>query len=84
MNSSDLGKIIKNARLSKKMTQNDVVGTFITRNMLTKLKSLALPAPSIKTLVFDKCAGSLLTLQLSDEPAMPQIDLLCKTKKGFC
>ena len=36
MNPSLLGKKIKEARLAKKMTQKEVVGNFITRNMLSQ------------------------------------------------
>ena len=38
MNPSLLGKKIKEARLAKKMTQKEVVGNFITRNMLSFAK----------------------------------------------
>lgn len=46
-----LGKRIKEARLSKKMTQNEVVGDFITRNMLSQIESGS-ATPSIKTLEY--------------------------------
>ena len=39
MNSEELGKRIKEARLAKKMTQSELVGTFITRNMLSRIES---------------------------------------------
>ncbi len=51
MDSVQLGKRIKEARLSKKMTQSDVVGDFITRNMLSQIES-GVAFPSIKTLEY--------------------------------
>lgn len=46
-----LGQRIKEARLAKKMTQNEVVGTFITRNMLSQIESGS-AVPSMKTLTY--------------------------------
>lgn len=51
MNSIELGKKIREIRLSKHMTQNDVVGTFITRNMLSQIENGS-AYPSIKTLEY--------------------------------
>ncbi len=51
MNTKELGKKIKEARLAKKMTQSDVVGDFITRNMLSQIES-GTAYPSIKTLEY--------------------------------
>ena len=51
MNQTLLGKRIKEARLSKKMTQSDVVGGYITRNMLSQIESGA-AFPSIRTLEY--------------------------------
>ena len=51
MNRSELGKRIKEARLAKKMTQTEVVGTFITRNMLSQIESGS-ATPSLKTLEY--------------------------------
>ena len=51
MNNIELGKRLKEARLSKKMTQSDVVGTFITRNMLSQIESGA-ASPSLRTLEY--------------------------------
>lgn len=51
MNSTDLGKKIKEARISKKMTQSEVVGDFITRNMLSQIES-GNACPSVKTLEY--------------------------------
>lgn len=49
MNNIELGKKIRETRISKRMTQNDVVGTFITRNMLSQIEN-GTASPSIKTL----------------------------------
>jgi len=49
MDSKELGKKIKEARIAKKMTQSQVVGNFITRNMLSQIES-GVATPSIKTL----------------------------------
>jgi transcriptional regulator with XRE-family HTH domain len=51
MDGTQLGKKLKEARLAKKMTQSDVVGTFITRNMLSQIESGA-AFPSIRTLEY--------------------------------
>jgi len=51
MNNIELGKRLKEARLTKKMTQSDVVGTFITRNMLSQIESGA-ANPSLRTLEY--------------------------------
>lgn len=51
MERAELGRIIKDARLAKKMTQSEVVGTFITRNMLSQIES-GVAVPSIKTLEY--------------------------------
>ena len=51
MNRSELGKRIKEARLAKKMTQTEVVGSFITRNMLSQIES-GVASPSLKTLEY--------------------------------
>ena len=51
MNRAELGKRIKEARLAKKMTQTEVVGTFITRNMLSQIESGS-ATPSLKTLEY--------------------------------
>lgn len=70
MNSEELGKRIKEARLAKKMTQSELVGTFITRNMLSRIES-GNACPSVKTLEYlaerlDLPAGSLISNDGSD------------------
>lgn len=49
--SNELGRRIKEARLAKKLTQAEVVGDFITRNMLSQIESGA-ALPSVKTLQY--------------------------------
>ncbi|MBQ7003633.1 MAG: helix-turn-helix transcriptional regulator [Oscillospiraceae bacterium] len=71
MDNAELGRRLKAARLSKKMTQSDVVGTFITRNMLSQIESGS-ATPSMKTLEY--LAGVLeipmeRLLSDADEPA---------------
>lgn len=51
MDSNALGKKIKSARMAKKMTQSQVVGDFITRNMLSQIES-GTAMPSVKTLEY--------------------------------
>lgn len=72
MNSEELGKRIKEARLAKKMTQSELVGTFITRNMLSRIES-GNACPSVKTLEYlagrlDLPAGSLISDEMQDMP----------------
>lgn len=64
MNRYEMGRRIKEARLAKKMTQTDVAGDFITRNMLSQIESGS-ANPSLKTLeyissVLDIPMGTLL------------------------
>ena len=51
MDNLQLGKRLREARIAKKMTQSDVVGTFITRNMLSQIES-GVASPSLKTLEY--------------------------------
>lgn len=51
MDTKLLGQRIKEARLAKKMTQTEVVGSFITRNMLSQIESGS-AVPSMKTLTY--------------------------------
>lgn len=62
MDPMKLGQRIKEARLSRKMTQNEVVGTFITRNMLSQIESGS-ASPSIKTLEY---LSQVLEIPLSE------------------
>ena len=72
MNSEELGKRIKEARLAKKMTQSELVGTFITRNMLSRIES-GNACPSVKTLEY--LAGRL------DLPAGVLYQTRCRARK---
>ncbi|MBR6103257.1 MAG: helix-turn-helix transcriptional regulator [Ruminococcus sp.] len=51
MSSNQLGRRIKEARLAKRLTQSEVVGDFITRNMLSQIES-GTALPSVKTLQY--------------------------------
>ena len=51
MDTIELGRKMKEARIAKRMTQNQVVGDFITRNMLSQIES-GTATPSIKTLEY--------------------------------
>lgn len=51
MDSVELGRRIKEARIARKMTQSEVVGDFITRNMLSQIES-GTANPSVKTLTY--------------------------------
>lgn len=83
MDNAELGRRLKAARLAKKMTQSDVVGNFITRNMLSQIESGS-ATPSMKTLEY--LAGVLeipLERLLADQggPAEPEsISVLNRAK----
>ncbi|MCL2003343.1 MAG: helix-turn-helix domain-containing protein [Oscillospiraceae bacterium] len=67
-----IGQRIREARLNRQMTQQELVGDFITRNMLSKIENDA-ATPSVRTLEYLAGAmglppGSLL----SDAPAEPR------------
>lgn len=51
MDSSELGRRIKEARIKKKMTQAELVGDFITRNMLSQIEN-GNAMPSVQTLEY--------------------------------
>lgn len=51
MDNLTLGEKIKKARLDLRLTQQDVVGDFITRNMLSKIES-DVATPSLKTIKY--------------------------------
>ena len=88
MNRSELGKKIKEARLAKKMTQTEVVGNFITRNMLSQIES-GVATPSLNTLEY--LAGVLdipvQTLIPDSREAQAETesdaDKLCEAKQLF-
>lgn len=51
MDAQKLGRKIREARLAKRLTQSEVVGDFITRNMLSQIES-GTATPSMKTLEY--------------------------------
>lgn len=62
MDAHIIGQRIKEARLAKKMTQAEVVGDFITRNMLSQIESGS-ALPSMKTLAY---LSSVLGIPVAD------------------
>ena len=75
MDSVTLGKKIKEARLRKKLTQNEVVGDFITRNMLSQIESGA-ANPSVKTLEYLCKVLEIPPNQLIDEQTAGEYAIL--------
>ena len=68
MDAHIIGHRIKEARLAKKMTQAEVVGDFITRNMLSQIESGS-ALPSMKTLAYlASVLGIPLSVLMADEP----------------
>lgn len=93
MDRSELGRLIKEARLAKKMTQSEVVGDFITRNMLSQIES-GTAIPSIKTLEYlsDKLDISIQMLSKTQQQSLeqqakaseaPEFGLLKEVKRLF-
>ena len=74
MNSIELGRRIKEARIRKKMTQSEVVGNFITRNMLSQIESGS-AMPSIKTLEYlSRILDIPFNQLMPDQPEQKQKD----------
>lgn len=87
MNAEILGKRIKEARLKRKMTQSELVGDFITRNMLSRIES-GNAYPSVKTLEYlaqrlDIPFGQLMEQAQDDHTDDPQLDILIKAKQCY-
>lgn len=92
MNSVELGKRIKEARLARKMTQSDVVGDFITRNMLSQIES-GTANPSVKTLTYLAkvlqlpvnylLPDELETYDASEETVNEDFEALIKMKNAY-
>ena len=92
MDSAELGKRIKEARLARKMTQADVVGDFITRNMLSQIES-GTANPSVKTLTYLAkvlqlpvnylLPDELETFDETENAADKDIEALIKMKNAF-
>lgn len=70
MTPAERGKRLKEARIAKKMTQSEVVGDFITRNMLSQIES-GNATPSVKTLEYlaDKLDIPITSLMPKNEAA---------------
>ncbi len=91
MDPVELGKRIKEARLARKMTQADVVGDFITRNMLSQIES-GTANPSVKTLTYLAkvlqlpvnylLPDELETFDDSENAAVKDIDVLIRVKSA--
>ncbi len=91
MDGITLGRRIKEARLAKKMTQSEVVGDFITRNMLSQIESGA-ATPSIKTLeylcrVLEIPLGTLMPDENGNDTAFNALDYInirdCFIQKNY-
>ncbi|MCL2107848.1 MAG: helix-turn-helix domain-containing protein [Oscillospiraceae bacterium] len=98
MNNTLLGKKLKEARLAKKMTQTDVVGGYITRNMLSQIES-GCAFPSIRTLEYlsgvleipmselvsesETIMSATSSLAMSPNMAQTLLDDLVKAKQGL-
>ena len=63
----ELGSKIREVRLQKKMTQKDVVGDYMTRNMLSKIENGS-ATPSVKTLAYLAQALDLPVGHFMDDP----------------
>lgn len=81
MNSIELGKKIKEARIAKKMTQSEVVEDFITRNMLSQIES-GTATPSIKTLEYLSRVLDVPLIHLMPDQREDALSILIKAK-GF-
>ncbi len=80
---NELGKKIKEARIARKMTQSEVVGDFITRNMLSQIEN-GTATPSIKTLEYLSCVLDVPLFQLMPDHLDPEeddISVLVKAKR---
>ena len=82
MDSVTLGKKIKEARLKKKLTQNEVVGDFITRNMLSQIES-GTANPSVKTLEYLCRVLEIPSSQLIDEQTPQTVGEYAQLRASF-
>ena len=82
MNPSELGRRIKEARINKKMTQAELVGDFITRNMLSRIES-GNATPSVKTLEYIASKLEVSVSSLVPEALEQPIDLLTEAKTAL-
>lgn len=82
MNSAELGRRIKEARIKKKMTQSELVGDFITRNMLSRIES-GNATPSVKTLEYIASKLDLPVSSLVPESSQQPQDILIEAKQAL-
>ena len=82
MDKTELGRRIKEARISKKMTQSELVGDFITRNMLSRIES-GNASPSVKTLEYLASKLELPVSSLVPEDNEQPEDILIATKNAI-
>lgn len=82
MNGSTMGKKIREARLAKKMTQSEVVGNFITRNMLSQIES-GNAMPSMKTLEYLSGVLDISVSELVSDSPVDNTEKLLSAKKAF-
>ncbi len=84
MDAKEMGRRLKAARLAKKMTQSEVVGDFITRNMLSQIES-GVATPSIKTLEYlaDVLDISMASLLPQSGAYSTEADRIVKAKKAI-
>lgn len=83
MNTQELGKRIREARLAKKMTQSEVVGDFITRNMLSQIES-GTATPSMKTLEYiSRALGVPISLFMPSDDTIDALGELTLAKTAL-
>ena len=89
MTPAERGRKIKEARIAKKMTQSEVVGSFITRNMLSQIES-GNATPSVKTLEYLAQTLDIPVSELipsgeeeSADQSMAEIQRLVRAKELF-
>ena len=84
MGRAELGRRLKEARLARKMTQSEVVGDFITRNMLSQIES-GNAMPSVKTLEYlaKKLEIPIEQLMADEEREETTLERLLQAKEYF-
>jgi transcriptional regulator with XRE-family HTH domain len=80
-----IGQRIREARLGRQMTQQELVGDYITRNMLSKIENDA-ATPSVRTLEYlagamDLPPGAFLSDTPPQNAAQPQEERLAVLKR---
>lgn len=83
MDAKELGRRLKEARLAQKLTQSEVVGDFITRNMLSQIESGA-ATPSMRTLEYLAQKLGVPVSQLIESPDYSDAtEDLIRAKRAF-